>query len=204
MLSEASTRDRWCYRCETSVCLTNKLHCQPRELLLADLGACDNQFQSVCKSLPNTFLQTTWFISQCGWLFFFIFDIDHTPKYWTRYLATILGIMYLYSEYLMDLWPCPQCSWWRHQMETFSALLALCAGNSPLTKTSDDELWCFFYLCLNKRLSKQPWGWWFETPSCSLWRHCDVIIGCCLTGTASEVILKDMAKITRYFITVTS
>ena len=24
-------------------------------------------------------------------------------------------------------------SWWRHQMETFSALLALCAGNSPLT-----------------------------------------------------------------------
>ena len=24
------------------------------------------------------------------------------------------------------------CSWWRHQMETFSALLALCAGNSPV------------------------------------------------------------------------
>ena len=24
-------------------------------------------------------------------------------------------------------------SWWRHQMETFAALLALCAGNSPIT-----------------------------------------------------------------------
>ena len=24
-------------------------------------------------------------------------------------------------------------SWWRHQMETFSALLAVCAGNSPVT-----------------------------------------------------------------------
>ena len=24
-------------------------------------------------------------------------------------------------------------SWWRHQMETFSALLALCVGNSPVT-----------------------------------------------------------------------
>ena len=24
-------------------------------------------------------------------------------------------------------------SWWRHQMEIFSALLALCAGNSPVT-----------------------------------------------------------------------
>ena len=38
-------------------------------------------------------------------------------------------------------------SWWRHQIETFSALLASCAGNSPLTdeshtKASDGELWC--------------------------------------------------------------
>ena len=24
-------------------------------------------------------------------------------------------------------------TWWRHQMETFSALLAICAGNSPIT-----------------------------------------------------------------------
>ena len=24
-------------------------------------------------------------------------------------------------------------AWWRHQMETFSALLALCAENSPVT-----------------------------------------------------------------------
>ena len=31
----------------------------------------------------------------------------------------------------------------------------------------------FFYLRLNKRLSKQSWGWWFETPSCPLWRHSD-------------------------------
>ena len=70
-------------------------------------------------------------------------------------------------------------TWWRHQMETFSALLALCAGNSPVpgefpsqrpvTKSFD----VFFDLRLNKRLSKQPWGWWFETPSCSLWRHCN-------------------------------
>ena len=31
---------------------------------------------------------------------------------------------------------------------------------------------CFYHLCLNKRLNKQSWGWCFETPSCSLWRHC--------------------------------
>ena len=28
-----------------------------------------------------------------------------------------------------------------------------------------------FDLRLNKRLSEQPWGWWFEPPSWSLWRH---------------------------------
>ena len=30
-----------------------------------------------------------------------------------------------------------------------------------------------FDLRLNKWLSKQSWSWWFETPSCSLWRHCN-------------------------------
>ena len=38
----------------------------------------------------------------------------------------------------------------------------------------------FFDLCLNKRLSKQSWGWWFETPLRLLWRHCNVIIWCCI------------------------
>ena len=71
-------------------------------------------------------------------------------------------------------------SWWRHQMETFSELLAICAGNSPVpgefpaqrpvTRSFD----VFFDLRLNKRLSKQPWGWWFETPAWSLWRHRNV------------------------------
>ena len=37
----------------------------------------------------------------------------------------------------------------------------------PVTRSFD----VFFDLRLNKRLSKQPWGWWFVTPSCSLWRH---------------------------------
>ena len=40
----------------------------------------------------------------------------------------------------------------------------------PRTKASNTELWCF--LNLNKRLSKQWWGWWFEMPSCPLWCHC--------------------------------
>ena len=71
-------------------------------------------------------------------------------------------------------------SWWRHHMETFSALLALCAGNSPVTGEFPSQrpvtlsFHIFFDLRLNKRLSKQWSGWWFETPSRSLWRHCNV------------------------------
>ena len=34
----------------------------------------------------------------------------------------------------------------------------------------------FFDRRLNKRLSKQSWGWWSETPSCSLWRHCNALL----------------------------
>ena len=71
--------------------------------------------------------------------------------------------------------------WWRHQMDTFPALLAICAGNSPVTDEfptqrpvtrSFDVL---FDLRLNKRLNKQSWCWWFETPSRPLWSRCNDI-----------------------------
>ena len=74
----------------------------------------------------------------------------------------------------------PNCiPWWRHQMETFSASLAICAGNSPITgefpaqRAVTRGFGVFFDLRLNKRLSKQWRGWWFETPSRSIWRHCN-------------------------------
>ena len=73
-------------------------------------------------------------------------------------------------------------SWWRHQMETFSALLAICAGNSPVpgefptqrpvTRSFD----VYFDLRPEKWLSKQSWGWWFETLTRSLWRHRNVLL----------------------------
>ena len=63
-------------------------------------------------------------------------------------------------------------------METFSASLALCAGIAPVTCEFPSQrpvmggLDVLLDLCLNKRLSKQSWGWWFETTSHQLWRHC--------------------------------
>ena len=75
-----------------------------------------------------------------------------------------------------------QVTWWRHQMETFSALLAICAGNSPVpgefpaqrpvTRGFD----IFFDLRLNKRLSKQSWGWWFETQPGPLCHHSNEMV----------------------------
>ena len=64
-------------------------------------------------------------------------------------------------------------------MEIFSALLAICAGNSPVTgelpaqRPVTRSFDVFFDLCLNKRLSKQWLGLWFETPLHPLWRHCN-------------------------------
>ena len=68
-------------------------------------------------------------------------------------------------------------AWWRHQMETFSAPLAICAGNSPVTgefpaqRPVTRSFDVFFDLRLNKWLSKQSWSWWSETPPRPLWRH---------------------------------
>ena len=61
-------------------------------------------------------------------------------------------------------------------MEAFSALLALYVGNSPVPGEHKGHAvtWSFdvfFDLRLNKRLSKLSWGWWFETPLRSWWRH---------------------------------
>ena len=69
--------------------------------------------------------------------------------------------------------------WWRHQMETFSALLAICARNSPVTgefpaqRPVTRSFDVFFDLHLNERLSKQSCGCWFETPLRAWWRHCN-------------------------------
>ena len=59
----------------------------------------------------------------------------------------------------------------------------LCAGNSPVTgefpshRPVTQSFGVFFDLLLNEPLGKQSWGWWFETPSRSLWR---LNMDCCL------------------------
>ena len=106
-------------------------------------------------------------------------------------MLIVVDCLYIYYSHTLSLFkfhlkkhPFLLWIWWRHQMEAFSALLTLCAGNSPITSEFHAQrpvtrsFDVFFDLRPNKRLSKQSWGWWFETPSRSLWRHCD---GCYAT-----------------------
>ena len=91
-----------------------------------------------------------------------------------------LGLLQWQCGYHIDI-PVPVKSWWRHQMETFSALLAFCAGNSPVTgefpaqRSVTRSFDIFFDLHLNRQLNKQWRRWWIETLPRSLWRHCNVI-----------------------------
>ena len=88
-------------------------------------------------------------------------------------------------------------------METFFALLALCAGNSPATGefpalspvTRNFDV--FYNLRLNKRLSKQSWGWWLATPLDPLWRHCNEIRQSKTIHTCCEIYYRGMWYVTQ-------
>ena len=64
-------------------------------------------------------------------------------------------------------------------METFSALLAICVGNSPVPVNSPHkDQWhgALMFSLISAWINgwvNQSRGWWFETKSCPLWRHCN-------------------------------
>ena len=105
--------------------------------------------------------------------------INNKPIDWLTLLALTPDYNPLGSSMATDAmaWRLRVVTWWRYQMETFSALLAIYAGNSPTTgefpaqRPMTRSFDIFFDLRLIKRLSKQSRRVWFETPSRSLWRH---------------------------------
>ena len=98
---------------------------------------------------------------------------------WSKFVQINVHRSVLFSPISVDLRQMLVClvhpymdkSWRRHQMGAFSTFLALCAGNSPVTSEFPAQrpvtrsFDVFYDLRLYKRLSKQSWGWWFETPS---------------------------------------
>ena len=70
--------------------------------------------------------------------------VEHSQRRMLAFATyTLYDTLYIYiyicSKYVMgdsdisDIWASDSTIWWRHQMETFSALLAFCVGNSPVT-----------------------------------------------------------------------
>ena len=98
----------------------------------------------------------------------------HTISSFTH--ARDLGVRFK-IQFLMD---CQIYAMMTSSNGNISALLSLCAGNSPVTGefpsqrpvTRSFDL--FFDLRLKNRLSKQPRRRRFETPSGPLWRHCNM------------------------------
>ena len=91
-----------------------------------------------------------------GVLFEYAVDGDDDTVMWTQtrqlpYVMIDLGIHVTTQALRVLIWPTRKLTWaerisgllkigwftwitwWRHQMETFSALLAICAGNSPVS-----------------------------------------------------------------------
>ena len=136
---------------------------------------------------------------QCKYMF--MFPLKNLARKGLSYVLWIKWILQQVCQYWFHLvihvcvcisskWKQNTSTWWCHQIETISALLALCAGNSPATGEFPSQrpvtrnFDVVFDLWPNTRLRKQSWGLWFETPSRSLWRHCnDLIMFWCLCST---------------------
>ena len=116
--------------------------------------------------------------------FYFVTGVITYPCWWrkkrirghkTLQLLKQFACSYVSSK--LKWYPWHNFTLWRHRMGTFSALLAICAGNSPVpgefptqrpvTRSFD----VYFDLCPNERLSKHSWGWWLEMPPRPLWCH---------------------------------
>ena len=106
----------------------------------------------------------------------------------------------LFQSHNLDLDPMRN-TWWRHQMETVSALLALCAGNSPVTGEFPSKrpvtrcFDVFFDLRLNKHVNRQSRRRWFETSSRSLWRHCNVDLDPMRNNSTPAIIMSSLVAI---------
>ena len=116
-------------------------------------------------------LTTTWLLSS-GIKPVSVFCVQH------KNCSTVFGV-YTDLNVVTDLVP-----WWRHQMEAFSALLAICAEihRSPVNSTHKCQwhrglMISLISVWINGWVNNRDRGWGFETPSRSLWRHYNADFG---------------------------
>ena len=99
------------------------------------------------------------------------------------FLHTVLLIYQWYER--TGIWIMPKSMMTSSNGNIFRVTDPLCGkftgpGEIPAQRPVTRSFAVFFYLRPNKRLSNQPWGWWFETPSWSLWRQCNGYLQRCV------------------------
>ena len=127
--------NRWPFQCMNSHCtgkgvshLSFKMRILYNIHIVADPGhqgtRCEQHSQGSWQARRNLIIwQYSWQIWFREWM-----NNDMHMKMWH---VIIYSCLYM-PNFNDDLAESP-LSWWRHQMETFTALLILCAGNSPVT-----------------------------------------------------------------------
>ena len=95
----------------------------------------DDSDKYKAKSSDNGMLQ----VRSIQWLTLCCYQ-THVWQYHVDYVICVFAMLTYFSECTVSTWRTAYVAfcfpWWRHQMETFSALLALCAGNSPVPVNS--------------------------------------------------------------------
>ena len=115
--------------------------------------------------------------------FYFIFNFENSEPYrkdmgvqvciYNKYLECRIWFKTMFSVVFSN-WRIYSCHddviKWRHFPRYWPFVRGIHRGfpaQRPVTRIFD----VFCDLRLNKRLSKQSWGWWFETLLRTLWRH---------------------------------
>ena len=138
-------------------------------------------------TLATRFRQTVVVVAVCVKMWFCNFICNFATHHVRRLNLHIHNTcshfsLLLVPDYFLDIFmktPHKQCLAMMTSSNGFSALLAICAGNSPVNGEFPAQrpmTWnfdVFFDLWVNKHLSKQLRRWWFETLSRLLWRHCN-------------------------------
>ena len=102
--------------------LRNKLHWNLNRNRPTKLFIHENALENVACEMTAIFSRGLEWVKGIG------FDRQQLSKLLSRVTAKPKLVLYIDSETLNI--------WWRHLLETFSALLALCAGTSAVTKNS--------------------------------------------------------------------